>query len=209
MDITQLPRDVIIYMAITMDLPELYNLCQTSRRFNELVCENQTFWMNRLEKDYKISVATGGYNKEYYEFITNKLKNVSTALEFGAKNRDLNLVRLSLEKGANIHAHKDYALRVASINGHLKVVKYLLEQGANIHAENDDSLRGASEKGHLEVVKYLIDKGADVHAYSDYALLWASKRGHLEVVKYLIEHGADVHANVWTLRWASKKDIWM
>lgn len=63
-----------------------------------------------------------------------------------------------LEKGANIHARSDYALKWSSYNGHIEIVKFLIEKGTNIHPDNDYALRLSSYNGHFEVVKYLIKK---------------------------------------------------
>jgi len=38
------------------------------------------------------------------------------------------MVKYLVDKGANIHADYDYALRLASFYGHLKVVDYLTER---------------------------------------------------------------------------------
>jgi len=73
----------------------------------------------------------------------------------------------------------------------LKGIKDLVERGADLHAENDCALRWAADCGHLEVVKYLLERGADLHAENDWALRWAARNGYLEVVKYLLEYGAD------------------
>jgi len=43
----------------------------------------------------------------------------------------------------------------AAESGHLDVVKYLVEKGADVHADDDGALRWAAESGHLDVVKYL------------------------------------------------------
>ena len=55
-------------------------------------------------------------------------------------------MKLLLEKGANVHADDDLALRWASEFGHHAVVKLLLEKGANVH----------------KAVKLLLENGADV-----------------------------------------------
>ena len=49
----------------------------------------------------------------------------------------------------------DGALRWASKYGRIDVVKVLLEAGADVHAEDDWALRRASESGHTEVVNLL------------------------------------------------------
>ncbi len=48
------PKDILIYMALSYDLPEILSLCRTSKRFNNTICLNQLFWMNKLMKDFPI-----------------------------------------------------------------------------------------------------------------------------------------------------------
>ena len=84
----------------------------------------------------------------------------------------------------------------------VETYKMLIERGADVHADNDFALRFSAKNGHLEVVKYLIKKGANIHAdydyalrcsaYNDYALKYSAENGYLEVVKYLIEKGANI-----------------
>ena len=119
----------------------------------------------------------------------------------------LDTFKYLIEKGANVHADNDYALRRSAKNGHLDVIKYLIEKGANIHANDDYALRRSARNGHLDVVKYLIEKGANVHADYDFALGWSARNGHLNVVKYLIENGVDVHVeDDFALRYSANKE---
>ena len=84
--------------------------------------------------------------------------------------------------------------------------KYLLEKGANIHADNDSALRWSAEKGYLDVVQFLVEKGANIHANNDYALICSAENGHLDVVQYLTNKGANIHAcNDYALRWSAEK----
>ena len=110
-----------------------------------------------------------------------------------SKAGDFHKVSELFEKGVNIHAQNDGALRYASQRGYLEVVKFLVDKGADIHAKNDYALSSASQNGHLGVVKFLIDKGADIHAENDYPLRWASFNGHLEIVKFLIDKGTNMY----------------
>ena len=52
-------------------------------------------------------------------------------------------------------------LQLASKNGHVEVVKLLLAAGADVHADDDYALRRASEEGQVEVVKLLLAAGAN------------------------------------------------
>lgn len=45
-----------------------------------------------------------------------------------------------IERGANIHAYHDNAIKWASAHGHI-VVRYLIDKGANIHANNNSATR--------------------------------------------------------------------
>jgi hypothetical protein len=87
-------------------------------------------------------------------------------------------------------------------------LKWMLERGADIHACDDSALRWSAQYGHLEVVRLLLERGADIHADDDLALRWSAHNGHLEVVRLLLECGADVHAdNDFALRWSGDPEI--
>lgn len=83
------------------------------------------------------------------------------------------LVKLFIEKGANIHAFEDVAFRAAARYGHESVARYLFDKGANIHAMNDEALICAAEKGHESIVRFLVDKGC----MDDDAIALAAKKG--------------------------------
>ena len=72
----RLPPDVIVYMAMNMDLPEILTFCMSSRRFNHIVCKNNKFWLQRLINDYDVHVdqIPRHYTpKTYYEYLVNNL----------------------------------------------------------------------------------------------------------------------------------------
>lgn len=54
-------------------------------------------------------------------------------------------------------------LFVAAEKGYLEIVKYLIEKGANLHANDEKALKLSSQNGHYEIVKYLIDQGAMIN----------------------------------------------
>ena len=70
----------------------------------------------------------------------------------------------------------------AANNGNINEVALLLDRGADIHAEKDEALRLAAYNGHTETVALLLDRGADIHAEKDEALRWATKNGYTETV---------------------------
>ena len=80
-------------------------------------------------------------------------------------NRNLEAVRLLLDHGANGKCVND-ALIYASGAGDLEIVKLLIEKRADLNAKNlngDTALIRASSNCHFEVVKLLLNNGADVN----------------------------------------------
>ena len=55
-----------------------------------------------------------------------------------------------------VHARKDYALRISAKYGYRKIVKKLLLANADVHAEYDEALRVAAEYGRTEIVQMLL-----------------------------------------------------
>ena len=48
----RVPDDVIMYMALVMDIPAVLKFCNSSPRFNRIICNNQKYWMNKLLNDF-------------------------------------------------------------------------------------------------------------------------------------------------------------
>ncbi|KAI4225867.1 MAG: hypothetical protein LQ349_006979 [Xanthoria aureola] len=95
------------------------------------------------------------------------------------------------------------SLYAAAGRGHLLVVKLLLERGANIdhHSQfmDETPLHGAVAQDHLEVVVELVERGANLALCDNegYTPLHVSAFfGYTEIATYLHSHGADLHAKI-------------
>jgi ankyrin repeat protein len=82
-------------------------------------------------------------------------------------NRNLEVARVLLDHSAN-GKYIDKALIKASREGDLEIVKLLIEKRADINAKEEHSKRTplieASSNGHFELVKLLLNNGADANA---------------------------------------------
>jgi ankyrin repeat protein len=98
----------------------------------------------------------------------------------------LEVVKLLVANGANIHANQNESLKMACYYGRLEIIKLLLERGASIDGnEGDNAVSCACYYGHLETVKLLVAHGAS--EYFESARKWAEFRGHKEIANYLIK----------------------
>ena len=179
------PKDLFIKISIELELPDIFELSSVNKKFNNLTCENDIFWMNKFYYDYgyysKVSNSTW---KEFYKYIT--ITHPYNLLWIGIDKNILSYVVCSLKRGYEINSSSFYSpLYRASKKGRLEIVKYLIKQGANVSACNYLAFRQASRKGHLEVVKYLVERGANIHAENDEALRCAKQYKKLDVVDYL------------------------
>ncbi|KXS10312.1 hypothetical protein M427DRAFT_182222 [Gonapodya prolifera JEL478] len=101
-----------------------------------------------------------------------------------ATYRCADILDLLLERGADIHADDDVALRNTATNVRLTMVQLLLDRGADIHARDDEALRVTCFEDFMgEVVLCLLGKGANIHACTDQALV-------NRVVEILLDQGA-------------------
>ncbi len=129
-----------------------------------------------------------------------------TALMAAARNPNPEVVKVLLEKKANIYARSTRggmtALMVAARNPNPEVVKVLLADGAYANAKDDDgwtALLYAANGNNPEVMKVLVEDGADInvkdYAFGQTALMLAvQENSDPEVVKMLLKNGADINA---------------
>lgn len=109
---------------------------------------------------------------------------------------NLELVKILIEGGADIH-HKDSNALINAINrGNVDVLEFLID--ANVNDRDGDALISASSCGYLDIVIRLIEKCKEsfgvinprrtyINSQGGKALVEASSNGHLDVVKFLIK----------------------
>ena len=140
------------------------------------------------------------YKSEYVIFEPDK--------GVGAFNRRAEIIRLLLDKGADVNIQGgEYgtALRAAAYRGKVELIHLLLDKGADVNAQGGGGEYGtalqaaaaSSGESMLEVVRLLLDNGADVNAQSaggryGTALHAAAHCSNVEVMRLLVEKGANV-----------------
>ncbi|XP_048249888.1 uncharacterized protein LOC124128376 [Haliotis rufescens] len=157
---------------------------------NRSVCNNTSRMNCRFENSRYLIFSMRG----------NDVKH--TPLFVACENGHIDIVRLLIEKGADVTAAaKDGCtpLHCACKNGHIDIVRLLIEKGADVSdAACYTPLQCACKNGHIDIVRLLIEKGADVSAAAAAdvytPLHCACEDGHIDIVRLLIEKGADVNA---------------
>ena len=129
-----------------------------------------------------------------------------TALVAAARNGDEEMVRLLVDKGADVNCFGGLAvanpLQAACSSGSEPLVRFLIRKGAEVNPKldgkgHDTPLQVACESGDENFVRLLLESGADINARQGgygYALQAAAARGHHQIVGLLLKEGANVNA---------------
>jgi hypothetical protein len=125
-----------------------------------------------------------------------------TALHLAAWKKDMAIVRLLLDKGADIEAENinGTALHIAASIGDTAVVRLLLDRGADVKAKEllkKTALHSAAEQGNEATVQLLLDRGADIKAreyFGNTPLHLAAMTGRKALVQLLLDRGANIEA---------------
>lgn len=117
--------------------------------------------------------------------INEQLKN--KALLESCENDHLEIVKLLVQNGANVHYLEERPLIVASSNGHADIVEYLISEKANIFQLKNAAFKRAVEKGHVNVASILIKNGVNINYLNTSKILYsACENNRLEMVKFLL-----------------------
>jgi ankyrin repeat protein len=130
-------------------------------------------------------------------------KPSGTVLTRAAENGNLDLVKVLLDRKADVNAPAGFPLQIAAGEGHLEVVQELLQHGADVNACTTNeafppgtALQAACEAGKVEIVELLLQRNANPnlgggpHAYP---IVAAAERGEAQLVEALIKAKAEVN----------------
>lgn len=75
-ELNNLPKDVLVMMALDLDLAEVISLCRSSSKLNSSLCKNKNFWIRKLQYDFEISYDPSNtmIPKDYYNYIAHIVK---------------------------------------------------------------------------------------------------------------------------------------
>ncbi|KUL89893.1 hypothetical protein ZTR_02763 [Talaromyces verruculosus] len=133
-----------------------------------------------------------------------------TALQAAVSTRNIDIVRLLLEWGANASAPAHpiaggkTALQIAVSMNYFEMVQVLVESGADINGAPSPqggrtALQEAASSGYLKLTQYLLQRNADVNAPAARfngitALQGASINGNIRIAMMLLAARADINA---------------
>lgn len=123
-------------------------------------------------------------------------------LHIAAANGDLDLVKLLVEKKANVTQSDRYGMTpliVAAVNGHTAILQYLLQHGAKIDHKDQfgrDALAWCAISGREKALRtLLVHTPAPAVDVADHEgrtpLLHAAAGNHPNIITILLEKGAD------------------
>ncbi|KAL2740342.1 hypothetical protein V1478_000483 [Vespula squamosa] len=118
-------------------------------------------------------------------------ENLKAPLHFA---HDLSVVKLLIDKGANVNIKDKFNSTPLHYANHLSIVKCLVENGADINAKNNEGNTPLHTAVNFPIVEYLVEKGADVNIpnFRGYTPLHFAK--NVIIAEYLIEQGANIKA---------------
>lgn len=162
--------DVFVRRGVKLDVFEA-SATGNLERVRELVKENSGL-VNGFAPDgfFPLGLAAFFGHRAIVEFLLKNGAKVNTAarnaqrvtsLHGAVARRDVEIVKMLLERGANPNATQERGfvpLHDAAANGNLALVQLLVKHGARVDAKADDGKTPgdmATERGHKEVAEWL------------------------------------------------------
>lgn len=195
-----LNKDILIYLALDMDIPTLFNYCLVNKRINNIVCENNTFWMNKLNNDYPNTVNKFPRESNFkyiYMSLMNKIKkyyryvidtddvNVQTVSDYARRYGSLKNMKLKIfqtKRKDNINSFEvigDFpsGTKLWITNG----IGFLTREEAFIEFNNNNCLKYYVDDDFLNYRdEFLLEKGRrpeDVYGFNyDEAFIYYRKQ---------------------------------
>jgi ankyrin repeat protein len=193
------PAKAVNWAASTGQVHALKHLLEETEN-DSLACQRlETMALTSAASSGKMAVLEMLFKRTVCIDVTNS--EGSTPLLLAVQNGHEGVVRLLLEKEANVEARDRLRRRTAlhlaqcrSMNE--EITRMLIQKGADVNAKDRSKQRPlhvAAEKGEDKAAEILLQNGADIHARDDSsttALHLAICRKQLPVVALLFDYGA-------------------
>lgn len=178
-DWNKLDKNLIVQIALELNLPSIVSLCQTNRRFNLTICESDSFWYDKIVKDYDMRPVNYKNAKKYYKFIKEEYVDngylVNNAMGMASRVGYKDLVDFFISKGAN---NWEIGGLNAALGGKKDLVNFFISKGFN---EWNAGMAFAAEGGYKDIIDLFISKGA-----YDWisGLEYAKEGGHNDLIRF-------------------------
>lgn len=210
----EIPNELLFQIAENLDSESLNCLLRTSRFSAKLLTPllHKLAMQDKYDTPALLWAAERGH-RQLVALLLEKGADINiqnrrdwitgTALHKVAMHQDISMVRLLLDKGANIEAvdqHKKTPLHHAVIEGFEEMVRLLLGKGANVKVQDyrgSTPLQIAIAKGANPIIVLLLDSGAEMEARNEAgmtALHQAVSYGSISTVRLLLDRGANMYA---------------
>ena len=166
---------------------------------------------DRSYPDYSYRVMDIAAQRGKFAIVDILLKSgaslTGNTLPCAAKSQNLELIKLLLERGADVNSIGSLEITTLSVAIGLQdeqMTRFLEERGASVIGQSKAhcfaALSAASKVGNIQYIEGLIQSGGRVHPWAlGFALLTAIEHGRDEVVEKLIDAGANVDSVDYTL----------
>ncbi|KAI1130637.1 ankyrin [Nemania abortiva] len=132
-----------------------------------------------------LELACEAKNHQFAQRLLNLGAHATLSLKAAIKSRDIGLIELLLDSGAEATLDEGSYLTLAVEMGNHLVVGRLLAEGIEHY---QDALHAALKKGDEKLVEMLLDAGANINGG---ALRVVAETGNVSLTKYILAKGAD------------------
>jgi ankyrin repeat protein len=98
--------------------------------------------------------------------------NHINSLAYAVNQCNYEITKMLIDHNPKININSDI-VKTCSLRGHIEIMKLLLNNGVDIHVDNDCALRNAASQGFVDMVRFLLENGADPKSNNNEALKWA------------------------------------
>lgn len=136
--------------------PDLIKYRQKEQNLKNFYLSSLKF-IGMLKEEYGYTYQTGNPYLQYNLLEVNKQSNgdMNHLLIQAIIYNSIEILKYSLESGADVNLFRGIPLLIASAKGYLNIVRFLVENGASAHNRDDEALREAEKYNHVDVVEYL------------------------------------------------------